>query len=80
MVEQIALAITSLREDMELFTQMDSDKLSEIGESMTPLTDNLLALAGAGFIANFIADDSFKKLADGIKEFNGIDFKNTIII
>ena len=76
MVEQIALAITSLREDMELFTQMDSDKLSEIGESMTPLTDNLLALAGAGFIANFIADDSFKKLADGIKEFNGIDHAN----
>ena len=72
MVEKIAEAVTSLREDIELFSDMNTEKLSEVGNAMTPLTDSILTLAKAGFVANFINDGSFKKLADGIKEFEGI--------
>jgi hypothetical protein len=76
MVEKIAEAVTSLREDIELFSDMNTEKLSEVGNAMTPLTDSILTLAKAGFVANFINDGSFKKLADGIKEFEGIDSAN----
>ena len=47
--------------------------LLDVGNSLKPLTDNIMGLAKGGIVASFMSEGVLEKISAGVKSFEGID-------
>ncbi len=76
LVEAITTGVGKLADGVKKFEELDSTKLTNVGEGLKVLTGPIMDLAKGGIVANFIGTGAFTNLANGIKEFEGINPAN----
>tara|TARA_B100000035_G_C21034480_1_gene570128 strand:- start:939 stop:3596 length:2658 start_codon:yes stop_codon:yes gene_type:complete len=76
LVESITTGVDKLAEGVKKFEDLDSTKLTNVGEGLSVLTGPIMDLAKGGIVANFIGTGAFTNLANGIREFENINPAN----
>jgi hypothetical protein len=76
LVEAITTGVGKLADGVKKFEELDSTKLTNVGEGLKVLTGPIMDLAKGGIVANFVGTGAFTNLANGIKEFENINPAN----
>lgn len=72
-IDAITTAVDSIAVSLKKYEDLDDKKLLDVGNSLKPLTDNIMGLAKGGIVASFMSEGVLEKISAGVKSFEGID-------
>ena len=78
LINSITNSVSNLADGVKKFEDMDSGKLLDVGNSLGPLTENIMELAKGGVVASFVGEGALEGLANGVRAFGDLDASNLL--
>lgn len=73
LIDSIANSVGTMADGAKKFEELDGGKLTLAGAGLKAITGPVMDLAKGGIVASFIGTGAFTNLANGIKEFEGVN-------